>query len=81
VPFVIASVQADTAVMEERLKRRSRRGSDASEADISVLQKLQVFHEPLRDSELSAAVIFNNNGDVVALEAAEEWKSLEEHLA
>ena len=81
VPFVIASVQADTAVMEERLKRRSRRGSDASEADISVLQKLQGFHEPLRDSELSAAVIFNNNRDVVALEAAEEWKSLEEHLA
>jgi uncharacterized protein len=80
VPFVIASVQTDTAVMEERLKQRSRQGSDASEAGISVMQKLQGFHEPLRDSELSSAVIFNNNGDVVTLEAAAEWKSLEEHL-
>jgi hypothetical protein len=82
VPFVIASVQTDAAVLAERLALRSGRGNDASEADISVMKKLQVFQEPLRDEEPSAAVTFINNGDVAALYSADEaWKSLDTRLA
>ena len=82
VPFVIASVQADAAMLEERLAQRSSRGNDASEADILVMQKLQVAQEPLRDQELSATVTFINNGDVDALRSDNEgWKSLDAHLA
>jgi predicted kinase len=82
VPFVIASLQTDAAVLAERLAQRSRRGNDASEAGISVLQKLQVAQEPLLDEELVAAVTFINNGDVDALRyAVEAWKSLDAHLA
>jgi uncharacterized protein len=82
VPFIIASVQTDAALLAERLALRSRRGNDASEADVSVMQKLQVVQEPLRDEELSAAVTFINNGDVAALRSADEaWKSLEARLA
>ncbi len=82
VPFVIASLQTDAAVLAERLAQRSRRGNDASEAGISVLQKLQVAQEPLLDEELVAAVTFINNGDVDALRyAVEGWKSLDAHLA
>jgi uncharacterized protein len=82
VPFVIASLQTDTSVLAERLAQRSSRGNDASEADISVLKKLQVFQEPLRDQERVAAVTFINNGDVDALRSADEaWKMFDAHLA
>jgi predicted kinase len=82
VPFVIASLQTDAAVLAERLAQRSRRGNDASEAGISVLQKLQVAQEPLRDEERVAAVTFINNGDVDEMRyAVEGWKSLDAHLA
>ncbi len=82
VPFVIASLQTDAAVLAERLAQRSSRGNDASEAGISVMQKLQVVHEPLRDEERVTAVTFINNGDVDEMRSAVEgWKSLDAHLA
>jgi predicted kinase len=75
VPFVIASLQTDAALLEERLALRNRQGNDASEADVSVLKKLQVVQEPLRDEELGTAVTFVNNGDVDALRSEiESWK-------
>jgi hypothetical protein len=81
-PFVIASVQADAAVLAERLAQRSSRGNDASEAGIAVLQKLQLAQEPLRNDEQVATVTFINNGDVAALRSADEaWKSLDARLA
>jgi aminoglycoside phosphotransferase family enzyme len=81
VPFVIASLQTDAAVLAGRLAQRSSRGNDASEADVSVLQKLQAAQEPLMDVELAATVVFINNGDVNALRSAvEEWNSLDKHL-
>lgn len=82
VPFVIASVQTDAALLAERLALRSKRGNDASEADVSVMQKLQVVQEPLRGDESSAALTFINNGDVAALRSADDaWKSLDALLA
>ena len=82
VPFVIASLQTDAALLAERLALRSRHGTDASEADVSVMQKLQVVQEPLRDDERVAAVTFINNGDIDALRSADEaWKMLDARLA
>jgi uncharacterized protein len=80
-PFVIASIQTDAAILAERLAQRSNKGNDASEADVSVLHKLQVFQEPLADQERASTVTFINNGDVGALRAAVEgWKSLDAYL-
>jgi aminoglycoside phosphotransferase family enzyme/predicted kinase len=82
VPFVIATVQTDSALLAERLALRSSKGNDASEADISVVQKLQVVQEPLQEEELGAAVTFNNNGDIDVLRSADDsWKSLQARLA
>jgi aminoglycoside phosphotransferase family enzyme/predicted kinase len=82
VPFVIASLQTDAAVLAERLALRSRQGNDASEADVAVLQKLQLVQEPLQNNELGDAVTFINNGDADALRSADEaWKMLEVRLA
>ncbi|MGA9666429.1 MAG: AAA family ATPase [Gallionella sp.] len=81
VPFVIASLQADGAVLAERLALRSRHRDDASEADIAVMHKVQTMQEPLRDQERLAAVTFVNNGDIDALRSADAaWKSLEERV-
>ena len=81
VPFVIASVQTDAALLAERLALRSKRRNDPSEADLSVVQKLQVVQEPLQDQESGVAVKFINNADIDALRSAEEaWTSLEKRL-
>jgi len=81
-PFVIASLQADAAVLAERLAERRSRADDASEADAAVLRTLQAVQEPLQEEELAAAVTFTNNGDTDALRAAgENWKLLDARLA
>ncbi len=81
-PFVIASVQADEAVLKERLAQRRSRADDASEADAAVLRALQAAQEPLRDGELAFTVTFTNNDDADALGTADAaWGALEARLA
>lgn len=81
VPFTIASLQSDETLLAERLTRRKHFGNDASEADVSIMQKLQQFQQPLRDEELNATVTFINNGDVNTLRSdIEKWKSLDAYL-
>ncbi len=81
-PFVIASLQADAAVLKERLAQRRSRADDASEADAAVLRTLQATQEPLQDEELAAAAIFTNNGATDTLRtAAAPWAAFEARLA
>ena len=82
VPFVIASLQTDVTVMEKRLRQRSILHTDASEADIQVLRKLQLVQAPLLDEELVNTVTFSNNNDIDALRSEHKgWKQLDTHLA
>ena len=82
VPFAIASVQADGAVLKERLAQRSERADDASEADAEALRTLQAAQESLNDEERSLAVIFVNDGDVDALRTTvDAWELLDARLA
>ncbi len=82
VPFAIASVQADAAVLKERLAQRSERADDASEADAAVLHVLRAAQEPLDDEERCLAVAFVNDGNIDELRTAEEaWGLLEARLA
>ncbi len=46
VPFVIVDVAADAATLRERVARRARAASDASEADAAVLAHQMRTHEP-----------------------------------
>ena len=82
VPFVIASLHTDAALLAERLALRSRRGGDPSEADFAVMRKVQVVQQPLRNEELGSAVTFINNGDMAALRSADEaWQLLDARLS
>ncbi len=81
VPFVITGVRTDAALLDKRLAQRSRLRTDPSEADVAVLKKLQIFHEPLSGAEMDAAVIFLNTGDIDALRSADAvWNLLDARL-
>jgi predicted kinase len=55
VRFVIADLQAPDAVLRSRLAVRAARGTDASDADLAVLDVQLRTHEPLDDGERARA--------------------------
>ena len=56
VPFRIVDIQADISTLRERVSLRTAQGSDASEADIRVLQHQIETAQPLDIDELSEAI-------------------------
>lgn len=56
VPFLILDFQASTAILEQRVARRSAAGSDASEADVAILHQQLQKQQPLTPQELPAAL-------------------------
>ncbi len=56
VPFVILSLSAPEPTLRERVSQRSRRGGDASEADVVILEHQQRMREPLGADERSHTI-------------------------
>ena len=56
VEFRILDVQADVAMLRERVRLRATQGNDASEADESVLEHQLASAQPLEADELSVAM-------------------------
>ncbi|MBX3606174.1 MAG: AAA family ATPase [Piscinibacter sp.] len=56
VPFALLDCQAPLPVLRERVAARLRRGDDASEADLAVLEAQRDFDEPLAEDELRVAL-------------------------
>ena len=82
VPFVIVNVKAGTATLGARIMLRRHAASDASEADLGVLQMLQVAQQPLLPHELVRTVEFLNDADQGGFPAdAAGWGRLGELLA
>ena len=82
VPFVIVSMQASTATLNTRIMLRRNAASDASEADLGVLQMLQAAQQPLLPHELVRTVEFSNDADHGGIPAdAASWGRLDELLA
>ncbi len=75
VPFVIASIQADTKTLRARIIQRHQAANDASEADIAVLEKLQLAQEPLTKKESATVTVFVNEGEAIAADSV-GWHSL-----
>ncbi len=74
-PFAIVSIQAGKETLRARIIQRQRAASDASEADIAVLEKLQLAHEPLSKKERVNTADFVNEGGGIAGDSA-GWHSL-----
>jgi predicted kinase len=54
--LVIADCAAPPELLEERLRQRTARGADASDADIAVLRHQLAHHDPLTPAELQVSV-------------------------
>lgn len=60
VPLAILSVVAPHAVLRERVARRTQGGSDASEADIRVLEHQLNTEEPMLSDEFPSMLTYNS---------------------
>jgi aminoglycoside phosphotransferase family enzyme/predicted kinase len=78
VPFAIASMQAGTGILRQRIVQRRNEARDASEADLAVLVMLQKKQELLTAQESACSVPFGDEGGGYAAEA---WSKLEQLLA
>jgi len=79
VPFAIADMQAGDKILRQRIMQRQRAANDASEADITVLEKLQLVHSPLTAGEKDYAAEFVHERASIAEDAA-GWQRLERLL-
>ena len=57
VPFAILDCRADPALLRTRVAARQRRGDDASEADVAVLERQFAWCEPLGSDERAASLV------------------------
>lgn len=72
VPFRLLACEADEATLRMRITDRATRGSDASEADLGVLDRQLVDREPLTVDELDHALVLDTTADDAA-EVVTEW--------
>jgi len=79
VAFAIASIQASEAALRARIVQRHEAASDASEADIAVLEKLTHAQQPLSAEEKSMTASFINEGAGFAVDSV-AWDSLYQQL-
>jgi aminoglycoside phosphotransferase family enzyme/predicted kinase len=75
VPFAIASMQAGTETLRARIMQRHRAANDASEADIAVLEKLQLAQQPLSAQERVYTADFINEDSGIAADSS-GWSRL-----
>jgi predicted kinase len=75
VPFTILDCRAPEAVLRERLRRRRAAGNDPSEADESVLERLQQAGEPRGPGEAKATIEIDTTLPEAASRVAERWRA------
>ena len=73
VPFSIFDCQAEPPLLRQRIVQRQRRGGDASEADVSVLDRLTAVKEPLSASEQAVAIVIDAAQPVPPATLARRW--------
>lgn len=61
VPWFILSLKTDASVLRERVSRRARARTDASEATLAVLEKQLQELEPFGPDELAHVIVFDGN--------------------
>jgi len=75
VPFTVFDCRAEVSVLRRRLEQRQAAGSDPSEADGSVLDRLTEADEPLADSERARAFIVGAVEAASPATLAQRWRA------
>jgi aminoglycoside phosphotransferase family enzyme/predicted kinase len=73
VPFGILHCEAPPELLRERVRARRARADDASEADVSVLERQLVTQQPLRAHELAQAITVDSALPLTASTLAARW--------
>lgn len=73
VPFAIASLYATDKALRERIRQRR---NDASEADVTVLEKLRAVQQPLAPDELACTARFTTGETPDSAANAQSWDRL-----
>jgi len=73
VPFTILHCSADDARLRERVAARSAAASDASEADLHVLERQQQYNECLADDERAFTIDLATDQAVDIAALCERW--------
>jgi hypothetical protein len=69
VPFAILAFEAPVETLRARVRQRAEAGSDASEADVAVLETQLSAREPFEEEELACVVPIDTR-------SAPDWRSL-----
>ena len=80
VPFVIVDFVADESILRERIARRAAADTDASDADLAVLEHQLRTGERLADDELEDVVRYDANAPIERSRLADAWRGLRERI-
>jgi predicted kinase len=73
VPFTILHCRAEPALLRERVAARRAGRTDASDADLAILERQLAGHEPLRDDERGVAIEIDTGRPVDVDALAGRW--------
>jgi len=73
VPFSILDCRAEMPLLRERLVQRQASGGDASEADVTVLERVRGSDEPLDEHERPCAIVVDAAQPTTAATLAQHW--------
>jgi len=77
-PFVVLNIRCDEETLRRRIHQRHAEGCDASEADVSVYEKLKAIAESLTVEECLSAIDICNDGEVDQwANASGIWRNLQ----
>jgi predicted kinase len=80
VPFVILSFEAKEDTLRRRVAQRHARRTDASDADVAVLEHQIATREPLSADERAHAVIYDAELPLEAAASPEAWMELSRRI-
>ena len=80
VPFLIVDFTAGEEILRSRIRARSERGADASDADLAVLEHQLGTHEPFQADEHESVFACDTSGPADRWQRSQTWAPLLQRL-
>ena len=80
IPFVVVAFAATEATLRQRVAERARRGTDASDADLGVLEHQLRTLQSLRADEMGNTVTYDAEAPLAAARSPRAWRAVLDRL-
>jgi len=80
IPFVVLALTAGEATLRRRIALRNRRGTDASDADVAVLEQQLRTREVLAKDEAAFAVVIDTGVPLESMRSPKTWRPVIERI-